>query len=548
MQTNGKLQLYPLLRLAVAMALGVVVGYETYGTFSQEVWLVALVVSVSATAVAGRHDLLQGALMMTAFVFLGGFLVTRRQAQCDKPLPEGYVTYKAVVASQPQERGKTLRMDLWILDDEEMPRRVKASLLRDAYAQKSESLMADRLSAVDAQSMSDHLQVGDGIIVTSRMEKPENYYSSHFDYPLYLRCHGFTATTFIVPGSWRKAALDLGSLSRLERARLSALRFRQHTLRRYLSLGLDDDEMAVAVAMALGDKSRLTNDLRDIYSVSGASHVLALSGLHLGIIYMLLSLMVGMRRLGWLREVFIIAGIWSYALFTGLSPSVVRASTMITVYALVGLLGRDRMSLNALAFTAIIMFIANPLNLYDVGFQMSFLAVLAILVFCKPLVALAPSHEDILSVTGRGGKTAEVWWKKALSGMWKKTLKWLWVMVVVSCCAQLGVAPLTAYYFGRFSTYFLLTNFFVIPLATVILYLTALMFVSALVPPLLPWVAKALAVVVGWQNGLAKGVASLPGSSIEGISLSRLQLLMIYVIIIAAATIVYKVLRLKNKI
>ena len=530
------------------MALGVVVGYETYGTFSQEVWLVALVVTVSATAVASRYDLLQGALMMTAFVFLGGFLVTRRQAQCDKPLPGGYVTYKAVVASQPQERGKTLRMDLWILDDEEMPRRVKASLLRDAYAQKSESLMADSLSAVDAQSMSDHLQVGDGIIVTSRMEKPENYYSSHFDYPLYLRCHGFTATTFIVPGSWRKATLDLGSLSRLERARLSALRFRQHTLRRYLSLGLDDDEMAVAVAMALGDKSRLTNDLRDIYSVSGASHVLALSGLHLGIIYMLLSLMVGMRRLGWLREVFIIAGIWSYALFTGLAPSVVRASTMITVYALVGLLGRDRMSLNALAFTAIIMLIANPLNLYDVGFQMSFLAVLAILVFCKPLVALAPSHEDILSVAGRGDKTAEVWWKKALSGMWKKTLKWLWVMVVVSCCAQLGVAPLTAYYFGRFSTYFLLTNFFVIPLATVILYLTALMFVSALVPPLLPYVAKVLAVVVGWQNGLAKGVASLPGSSIEGISLSRLQLLMVYVIIIAAATIVYKVLRLKNKI
>ncbi len=548
MQTNGKLQLYPLLRLAVAMALGVVVGYETYGTFSQEVWLVALVVTVSATAVAGRHDLLQGALMMMAFVFLGGFLVTRRQAQCDKPLPEGYVTYKAVVASQPQERGKTLRMDLWILDDEEMPRRVKASLLRDAYAQKSESLVVDSLSAVDAQSMSDHLQVGDGIIVTSRMEKPENYYSSHFDYPLYLRCHGFTATTFIVPGSWRKAVLDLSSLSRLERARLSALRFRQHTLRRYLSLGLDDDEMAVAVAMALGDKSRLTNDLRDIYSVSGASHVLALSGLHLGIIYMLLSLMVGMRRLGWLREVFIIAGIWSYALFTGLSPSVVRASTMITVYALVGLLGRDRMSLNALAFTAIIMLIANPLHLYDVGFQMSFLAVLAILVFCKPLVALAPGHEEAMPVAGRGDKNAEVWWKRALSGIWQKTWKWLWVMVVVSCCAQLGVAPLTAYYFGRFSTYFLLTNFFVIPLATVILYLTALMFVSALVPPLLPWIAKVLAVVVGWQNGLAKGVASLPGSSIEGISLSRLQLLMVYVIIIAVAIIVYKVLRLKNKI
>ena len=309
--------------------------------------------------------------------------------------------------------------------------------------------------------------------------------------------------------------------------------------------------------MALGDKSRLTNDLRDIYSVSGASHVLALSGLHLGIIYILLSLLVGMRRLGVLREVIIIAGIWSYAIFTGLSPSVVRASTMITIYAFVGLLGRDRMSLNALAFTAIIMLMANPLCLYDVGFQMSFMAVLAILVFCKPLLALMPDHDKDVTAAGKRGEQAVGRWSEKTVGRWvkdfagrwgKKTLKWVWVMVVVSCCAQLGVAPLTAYYFGSFSTYFLLTNFFVIPMATIILYLTALMFVSVLIPPVLPYVAKGLAVVVGWQNALTKWVASLPGASIEGISLNRLQVLMVYVVIAALAVIVYKVLRLKNKI
>ncbi len=545
MQTNGRIQLFPLLRIAVAMAIGIVVGYESRGLLSPVVWLAGLVVAAVATVVAGlggrdghnehngldghngqsRHnghslhnghsgslgrlELWQGALIMVSFVFLGGFLVTRQQGALDRPLPRGYVTYRAVVASHPQVRGKTLRMDLWLLDDEAMPRRVKASLLRNTA------------------SVSDiPLEVGDGIVATSRMKRPENYYSSNFDYPLYLRCHGFTATTLIAPDAWRKAVLPLDGLSRLERARLAAMRFRQHTLRQYLGIGLSDDEMAVAVAMALGDKSRITNDLRDIYSISGASHVLALSGLHLGIIYMLLSLVLGARRRSVLREVLIILGIWSYALFTGLSPSVVRASLMITVYSFVGLVGRDRMSLNALSFTAIVMLLSNPLCLYDVGFQMSFLAVMAILIFYKPLNALVPA--TFLEQ--------------------HRLAKWMWAMVVVSCSAQLGVAPLTAYYFGRFSTYFLLTNFFVIPLATVILYLTALLFASAVVPPLMPWVAKALAMVVGWQNTLATWVASMPGSSVEHIHITRIQLLLVYVVIAALATIGYKVLRLKNKI
>lgn len=520
MKTNGPLQLFPLLRVAVALAVGIVMGYETHGMVSQLMWLAGLVAMVLASLAFHRHELWQGALMMLSFVFLGGFLITRQQVAYDRPLPEGYVTYRAVVASQPQVRGKTLRMDLWVLDDDAMPRRLKASVFRDESGRRH-----GRQDTIHFETPAD-LQVGDGIIATSRLEKPVNYYASQFSYPLYLRCHGFAATTFIPPGSWQRAKLSLESLSYLERARLAAMRFRQQILRHYLGIGLSDDEMAVAVAMALGDKSRITNDLRDVYSISGASHVLALSGLHLGIIYMLLSLLLGVRRLGVLRELLIVSGIWSYALFTGLSPSVVRASVMITVYAFVGLMGRGRMSVNALSFTAIVMLLLNPLCLYDVGFQMSFLAVLAILVFYKPVYGLVPGE-----------------WLE--SHRWAK---WVWAMVVVSCSAQLGVAPLTAYYFGRFSSFFLLTNFFVIPLATVILYLTALLFASAVIPPLLPWVARALAQIVGWQNALAKWVASLPGSSIEHISINRLQLLMVYIIIAAASIIAYKMLRLKNKI
>ena len=120
-------------------------------------------------------------------------------------------------------------------------------------------------------------------------------------------------------------------------------------------------------------------------------------------------------------------------------------------------------------------------------------------------------------------------------------------MVVVSCCAQLGTAPLTAYYFGRFSVYFLLTNFFVIPLATLVLYLTAAMLVSALVPGLLPWTAKALAAVVGVQTALVKWVSGLPGSSVEGLAMGRLQLLLIYVAIAALSFVAWRFVRAQSR-
>ncbi len=500
MQTNGKIQLYPLLRIAAFMALGMFLGYEAHGLISQELALSLFVLSVIVALIVRRHDILQGVVICIASLFLGCVLMVRHLQSICNPLPVGDVTYEGVVASVPQERGKVLRFDLWMFGEGNGVRKVKASLLKDTLSQKFL-----------------RLHVGDGLVATSSLDEPQNYYKSRFDYPLYLRCHGFTATTLIFPDSWRKAAVSLERLSYVDRTMLSAMRFRQATLQKYFSKGLDDEEMAVAVAMALGDKSRLTNDLRDVYSISGASHVLALSGLHLGIIYILLSLLVGSKRLGAVREMLIILGIWSYAVFTGLSPSVVRASTMITIYAVIGVMRRDRMSLNALAFTAIIMLMINPLCLYDVGFQMSFMAVFSILVYYQPIYHLI-STKFLMN---------------------NKVLKWAWAMVVVSCAAQLGVAPLTAYYFGRFSCYFLLTNFVVIPLATVILYLTALMLVASLWPAVMPWMAKALAAIVGLQTTLVKWVSHLPGASIEGISMNRLQLLLVYVIIASLSVVAY---------
>ena len=255
--------------------------------------------------------------------------------------------------------------------------------------------------------------------------------------------------------------------------------------------------------MALGDKSALTKDLREVYAVTGASHVLALSGLHLGIIYTLLSLLIVGRRWQMVSQMLIVLCIWAFVFLVGMSTSVVRSATMLTVYALLSLGYRDKMTVNTLAFTAIVMLMVHPLSLYDVGFQMSFMAVLAILVFMPLLEGLFPT-EYLLS---------------------HQTVRWLWSMVAVSVSAQIGVAPLIAYYFGRFSTFFLLTNFIVIPAATLILWLSPVVL-------LFPSLAYLLLYIVKCLNTVLEQMAAWPGASIEALHPTVLQTVMIYVVIL----------------
>ena len=170
--------------------------------------------------------------------------------------------------------------------------------------------------------------------------------------------------------------------SRLSRSKAFFLLQRDRLLQRLSDGGIEGDAYAVVAAMALGDKSALTKELKDMYSLTGASHVLALSGLHLGIIYMLLSLLVRGRRWLMLSQLFLIISIWGFVFLVGMSMSVVRAAIMLSVYALLSLGHRDKMSVNTLAFTAIVMLMMNPMSLFDVGFQLSFMAVFSILVWC----------------------------------------------------------------------------------------------------------------------------------------------------------------------
>lgn len=267
---------------------------------------------------------------------------------------------------------------------------------------------------------------------------------------------------------------------------------------------IPSEQYAIVAAMTLGDKSELSTDTKRTFYITGAAHILALSGLHLGIIYMMVSLLVRGRRWRMTAQILTLFLLWAFAFLVGLSPSVVRSATMLTVYSLLSLGYRQKMSVNVLFFTAIVMLIAHPNALFEISFQMSYLAVLAILLFF-------PCINGIIS---------ERWL------MEHRLTRWLWGMAALSVSAQLGVASLVAFYFHRFSTYFLLSNFIVIPCAYLILTGAFLLLLTRL-----PFIAAGLSYVVSTMSSALTAVATLPHASIEGLYPTLAQIMLTYLLI-----------------
>lgn len=304
-------------------------------------------------------------------------------------------------------------------------------------------------------------------------------------------------------------------LSSLDQTIIKAEAYRTTISQRLQSLNIKDQDYAVIAAMTLGDKTALNNETKDIYSISGASHVLAVSGLHIGIIFQLFILLMGGRRRSILTISLSMIAIWAYVTFIGMPASAVRSATMISICSFALLAHKEAISLNNLCFAYVIMLFANPLYLFDISFQMSFLAVGSILLF-SPFYRNLPGQNRIY--------------------------RWVKSMLLMSLAAQLGTLPLIAYYFGRISCYSLFTGFIAIPAATFILYLSAVTlflvpftfipYITIIITPILHFVASCLVSITQACNTALKLTTLLPGASIEGIKMNIPQLCLIYASIV----------------
>lgn len=501
---------HPLVPVAVMLIAGIIIA--DYVPWSVGPWIAVTAFSSVCALALKRFPVLQTMGTMLCVCLVGILLAKSRTKVAFSPRYQE--EYEAVLLSDPVERGKVARCDMLVTKGRLQECKVKAAILRDTVANAWQ-----------------RLHIGDGVVACSPFEAPVNYIpkngkkelQGNFRYTTYMRANGFVATTFIPYESWKKASIRLDGLSFVWKARLTALKWRSALAGIFRECGLDGQALAVLTAMTLGDKSMIDAELRQVYSLSGASHILALSGLHLGIIYGLLSL-IGRRRnrgsihrrpLVW-TEILTLSCLWGYAVLTGLSPSVVRSATMLTMLSIIHVSGRGGTSLNTLSLAAVVMLVVNPDSLYDVGFMMSFIAVAGILII-TPFIDSVPRWQ----IDG---------------GVWRKRnrvlAKWLWSAVSVSMGAQLAVLPLVLYFFGRSSVWFLLTNLIVTPMAMIIIILAIILLFLSRIPMVSTFVAFVLGRVLDSLNCILTAIASLPGNNVLDVTLSSVEVILFYALII----------------
>lgn len=280
------------------------------------------------------------------------------------------------------------------------------------------------------------------------------------------------------------------------------LKVRQRLVERLTALDLEDRTMAIVTAMTLGDRTLLQHDTRDLYSRVGASHLLALSGLHLGIIVgLFLTWMNGRLLLSrWRRPVgvLILLFIWTYTLVAGMPTSLLRAALMTSIFVLASLMQRYGSPLQQLLLTAIVMMLWRPMVLFDVGAQLSFLAVAGILLFYRPLYMWFFDR-----------------WRYQIFWMERYYLLWPFTTLAVSLCAQVLTLPLVAYYFHQIPTYGPLLSIVLIPLTTLFLMFSLLLIVLSWLWPLgAAWLSVGVSWLVALQLWLMSQVSRWPGAVI----------------------------------
>ncbi len=308
-----------------------------------------------------------------------------------------------------------------------------------------------------------------------------------FDYGRYLRLQGLVGSAWAYRRNWQ-----IIGHQPIRGIRATAERCQQWLHQRYAALGVRDLELGILSALTLGYREELDQRVQQSFSASGAMHILAVSGLHTGIVW---GLIVFLLTLGGLIKplyeqrlwqtiltILTLIALWAYAFVTGLSPSVMRSAWMVTIIEIGWLFHRKSVGINTLAAAAVMILLINPLALWSVSFQLSFAAVASLILV--------------------GG------WLQQHIVLRGKVLQYLGGLLIMSFAAQIGTLPLTLHYFGQTSNYFALTNWVVIPAAFVLLLLgmgalaMSWCVVGEWLAEAAQWCTHALRLYVEWIEGL----------------------------------------------
>lgn len=482
------IQQHPFIRITIAYAIGLLIGY-CYPSIWAAIFCAGIALTIYIISRLPRyqyHYALSGISLYIALVALGIFAWTTHPNPYSKELPHAGM-YHATLLQDPVEKPKTYQCISHVTDTAGVCYKMLLYIQKDSLSGtlSETSQLYIHLTKVQPQTFSYY-------------NKKNIYYSAYLHNRQWKPCKSPHQNTLKARAIQTKQYL------------LNTLQ--QHT---------DSTGYALTSAITLGQKAGLKGATKQYFSASGASHLLAVSGLHVGIIYMAISLLLRpLTSAKWtlkIQQVVLIALLWGYAFLCGLPPSIVRAVIMFSVGAVGVIFHQSSQSLNNVCFAAFAMLVYNPNYLLDMGFQLSFSAVIGIILYMEhQRTTSKDTMSDAHNVSG-----------SQLHGL----ITWIKNMCTISIVAQLSTLPLILYYFGSFPTYFLLTNLLIIPLGTLLVYACLLLFITSAcsVSALLD---GPIYVLSHLMHQFAQSISALPGAQITNLHVGTVQAVGIYALLL----------------
>jgi competence protein ComEC len=493
----------PLLRLLLPFGLGVFLGYHFLPTIDAALFSGALILATFVLLFLGRRALSlpwnRFWSLLTIFWSLAfGIFLVQQQAELSQ---DTHFSQQAIFEEESSLLWSGAVEELRVGEDR-MRLGLRINALSNATGVKSIPCTGQLLLYLPTDSLSVNLLPGQQIQFKANPERiaaPLN--PDAFDFAEWQARKSVYHQARIEAQDWLLVDSQLSIKGLAYRYREDLLKI----LRKHLPTG--SNELAVGAALILGKRDELSTDLRNAYAETGAVHVLAVSGLHLGFVAWGLGLLFGwgpFKKPGWrwLRLLLVLTGIWCFAMVTGLSPSVQRAAVMFSFLWLGQTLGRRASVYNSLGASALLLLLIDPYLLFDIGFQLSYLALLGIVFFQPRLYRL--------------------WYSPF------KIVDYAWSLTTVAIAAQLTTFPLSLYYFHQFPLYFLLTGLVVVLAASFILGLGIALFLLHWITPLATLLGWLLFGVIWLNNAFIFTIQKLPGHLLSGIWINEWLLFFLF--------------------
>lgn len=366
---------------------------------------------------------------------------------------------------------------------------------------------------IQKDSLRERLIIDDQISVNIEFKKvPPPLNGNQFNYKEYLAKQGIYHQLFIESTEFLQLSNTKSSLVGISG------KFRNKIQKSLLKYNFKRDELAVITALLLGQRQEISKELLTDYASAGAIHILAVSGLHVGIILLILSFLFKpiekIKNGTYLKALCIVLLLWMFAFIAGLSASVVRAVTMFTFLAIGQSLQRKKVVEFSLISSMLFLLILKPMFLFDVGFQLSYLAVFGIIWVQPKLVTLY--HPRFLID------------------------KKVWQLITVSIAAQVGILPLSIYYFQQFPGLFVLSNLVIIPFLGAILIGGILVIFMSLLNVLPTFLALMYGYVISLMNDFVSWVGAQEQFLFKEISISFAMMLCCYLLIFSGTLFLIK--------